>query len=265
MSLFRRKTLQALALLGMTCSSAHAEKPQILTLRLGMTPQEVKAAMAQAGQLVSEKTATISYGQKYTELPASQHLARMTFTVANPGFTSTEIRDVVDVLFSPEPGNERVVLIAREQWFHDGARPLPQDRVTQYESKYGAPGLRGARSPMSKETLLRWNYDASGNPLGSFPQDAVRWCNPSIESGVLGVARFYKTGAHMRELCGDIALTAVLDPDLQQQRVIHAYTLLVDFASIYGAQDRVQARIQQLEAAADDKEQSRMRSAAPAL
>lgn len=61
------------------------------------------------------------------------------------------------------PGQERVIAVAREEWFAEGKNPTVDSVVQAVIGKYGPPGLNQEQNYGHR--WVRWTYDPRGRPV----------------------------------------------------------------------------------------------------
>lgn len=130
-------------------------------VKLGMSPEEVRAVLA-ARKLTGSKEFkhTIAYPDpvthQYQSIQGTEYLYAIVGWIGS--FAPTDNWQTIDVVFSPQPGHERVVEVSRVVNYSSGDAVALQTLRTQLVGKYGRP----------------W-YD---NPLGN-----IRWVYPPGAGG----------------------------------------------------------------------------------
>ncbi|MCF6209885.1 MAG: hypothetical protein L3J88_01095 [Gammaproteobacteria bacterium] len=159
---------QAKQSIGTTTSFSNSQlsgSMDIIGLRLGMTPQNVKA-------ILQAHNATMRIEEKYEPLfrmPNSRYLRHIS-AKANTG-------EHIFIEFSPPPHAALAVKLSRTTQYAAGARPTLAKTLQALEQKYGTPTLNNNNTVMHQ---LSWLHDKTGNKIASASANLVRHCTKAF-------------------------------------------------------------------------------------
>lgn len=176
-----KAAIAAAALLPQMASSV-GSGPDLVGLRLGMTPDEVMTALK--ARAPKEKWQTVMSDLRHTTstgMLSPVPGGRFTAAIINDTRNTTRA-DEYWAYLAPVPGKERVIAIARRQNFLQ-ERPLVDNTIAALIEKYGPPA---ARDPSDK-LILGWSFDTAGKPR-AFPQDPY-----TLSTICLGSQPLYQT------------------------------------------------------------------------
>jgi hypothetical protein len=139
--------------------------PDVLGLRIGMSPEETRAVFKSRGwasdgyrEVFGELQFSLSGGYPQA-IPNSKYLALIDGLPIDP---SNELR--LNVEFGPTPAQEGIVLVNRYQGFPPSSKPTLDTFEKALVEKYGTPTDEGRNN---KPLTYRWRYDRSGKLIKS--------------------------------------------------------------------------------------------------
>ena len=164
----------------------------IIGLRLGMTVQEVKAALL-------GYDANLQLGEKYSQLPRlkdSKYLHMISAT--------SRSGEQVMLEFAAPPHASTVVKIMRQARYREGAQPMLSRTLQALKQKYGEPSLDKNDNAVTRQ--LVWLHDRKGNKMATLSAELEQRCTTALIAGQLLSQQQNEALAD----CGD-ALTILLE------------------------------------------------------
>lgn len=139
----------ALLALGATAASAEENRsPDILGMKLGMSPAEIKAALQESALQFKLRELPMTL----QDLPGANFLGSIIAIRHGNDVRSDEIR----VDFPPPPHAPRAILITRLVQYSNDAGPLTRDVASALEAKYGKDRWIEDRYATSASLRLAW-------------------------------------------------------------------------------------------------------------
>jgi hypothetical protein len=140
------------------------------------------------------------------------------------------------------PGQERVINVAREEWFAEGRNPTSESVEQALIRKYGAPTRR--QPPTSGTRYLTWAYDPLGRPITETSPLFSRCSGVADPDG----------GANFSPDCGEV-ITAQIFPTRDNPELSRFFQVgVVDQAGGYEALTATEQALQQMDAARKAKQ-----------
>jgi hypothetical protein len=153
------------------------------------------------------------------------------------------------------PGKERVINVAREEWFAEGRNPTSDSVEQALVKKYGAPTRK--QPPASGMRYITWAYDPLGRPITETSPLFARCSGVADPDG----------GANFSPDCGEVIVAQIhpLPENPELSRFIQVG--VVDQAGGYDALNATEQALQQLDAAqkAQQVQEAAKNSDAPKL
>ncbi len=137
----------------------------VIGLRLGMTPQNAKAALQahNAGMRIEEK-----YDQLF-QVPDSRYLRHIS--------TTTNRGEQIFIEFAPPPHAPVAVKLSRTTRYAAGTRPTLAKTLQALEQKYSAPTLNDSNTTTHQ---LSWLHDRTGNKIASTSTELAQRCTQTF-------------------------------------------------------------------------------------
>jgi hypothetical protein len=140
------------------------------------------------------------------------------------------------------PGKERVINVAREEWFAEGRNPTSESVEQALIKKYGTPTRR--QPPSSGMRYITWAYDPLGRPITETSPLFYKCSGVADPDG----------GANFSPDCGEVIVAQIFptpdNPDLSRFFQVG----VVDQAGGYEALTATERALQQMDAARKAKQ-----------
>jgi hypothetical protein len=178
MNKFRSQVCSALLSLVMTAvlaGGASAAGPDLLGIRIGMTPEEALSILKARAPKETWQTVTAQLMFRSIKNPGvpMANVPNGTYRAALINKPRANWDDRYYVFLTPTPGKERVAAVLRSQNYQIGQdRPLFDPVIAGLIEKFGKPTHRKG-SGSNDYNFIFWAYDADGKPrtLGTVNQD----------------------------------------------------------------------------------------------
>jgi len=220
------KTSSSVSSGGSKAAGSGGAGPDVIGLRLRMTPAEVELALKTRPNL---KNIHASHGiwkyprpnsNTYADIPGGQfHSLTRGYDDAhlkNQFGTYGPIGEGVIVHFAPVPGKERVVGVSRIQNLPEGKQPEYDTLIKSFIEKYGTPTFRSADGQR-----IAWMYDANFQLKAKSTTDPYKACIevPRTNRGTIHnlernitweLARPDNSAAGSLSRCGEVTLSVIV-------------------------------------------------------
>ena len=170
--------------------------PDVIGLRIGMTPDQARQKFKSHGfgssakspnrpyDSYTESSNSLTYnlpGQAPQPVPHTKYVAQISGAIREIKVPATENSgDVLTIFFGPIPGEGGIVLLNRTEYLPASKRPTVAAFEKTLVEKYGTPTELQPGSP----GIYRWRYDRSGTLHKPAPATSFVGC-PRLKPGVV--------------------------------------------------------------------------------